>query len=60
LKTLVGRPFHPDAKIVYDNILSVQETLDKLNIVLDTMKEVENLIDDAHIEMERDQNTQDN
>jgi hypothetical protein len=31
-----------------------------LNIVLDTIKEVENLIDDSNIEIERDQNIQEN
>ena len=44
-ETLVGRPVHPDAKIAYDNIMGVQENLDNLNIVLDTIKEVENIID---------------
>jgi hypothetical protein len=31
-----------------------------LNIVLDTIKEVENLIDDTNIEIERDQNIEEN
>jgi len=31
-----------------------------LNIVLATIKEVENLIDDSNIEIERDQNIQEN
>ena len=51
-----------DAKVVYDNILGVQENLDNLNIVLDTIEEVENFIDDTitNIEIERDQEIRDN
>ena len=59
-ETLVGRPFHPDAKVAYDIIIGVQENLDNLNIVLDTIEEVENLIDNTNIEIERDQNIRDN
>ena len=40
--------------------MGVQENLDNLNIVLDTIEEVENLIDDTNIEIERDQNIQEN
>jgi len=58
-ETLVGRPVHPDAKVAYDNIMGVQENLDNLNIVLDTIEEVENLIDDTNIEIERDQHIHD-
>ena len=56
---LVGRPVHPDAKVTYDNFMGVQENLDNLNIVLDTIEEVENLIDDTNIEIERDQHIHD-
>ena len=59
-ETLVGRPVYPDAKVAYDIILGVQENLDNLNIVLDTIEEVENLIDDTNIEIERDQNILEN
>ena len=34
--------------------------LGNLNIVLDTIEEVENLIDNTNIEIERDQNIQEN
>ena len=59
-ETLVDRPVYPDAKVAYDIILGVQENLDNLNIVLDTIEEVENLIDDTNIEIERDQNILEN
>ena len=59
-ETLVGRPFHPDAKVAYDIILGVQENLDNSNIVLDTIEDVEILIDDTNIEIERDQNILEN
>ena len=39
--------------------MGVQENLDNLNIVLDTIEEVKNLIDDTNIEIERDQYIQD-
>ena len=56
---MVGRPVYPDAKIACDNILGVQENLDNLSIVLDTIEEVENLIDGTNIEIEREQLIQD-
>ena len=51
-ESLIGRPVHPDVKVAYDNIMGVQGNLDNLNIVLDTIEEVENLIDDTNIEIE--------
>ena len=45
---------------LHDNILGFQENLDHLNIVLDTIEEVEILIDDTNIEIERDQDIQEN
>ena len=41
------------------NILGVQENLDNLKIVVDTIEEVENLIDGTNIEIERDQDIRD-
>ena len=59
-EALIGRPVHPDAKVACDNIQDVQENLDNLNIVLGTIKEVENLIDCTNIDIERDQNIHEN
>ena len=58
-EAIVGRPVYPDANVAYDNILGLQENLDNLNIVLDTIEEVKNLIDGTNIEIERDQDIRD-
>ena len=57
-ETLIRRPVYPDAKVACDNILGVQENLNNLKIVSDTIEEVEILIDDTNIEIESDQNIQ--
>ena len=46
-------PVFPDDKVAHDNIQVIQENLDNMKIVLDTIEEVENLIDDTNIEIER-------
>ena len=47
-ESLVGRPVYSDAKVAHGNILGAQENSDNLNIVLDTIEEVENHIDDSN------------
>ena len=43
-EALFGRPVYPDAKVAYDNILSVKENLDNLNIALDTIEKLKILL----------------
>jgi len=60
IRTLVGRPVLPDAKVAYNSILGIEENAGNLDVVLYTINEVENLIDEIKIAIERYQNIQEN